>query len=591
MCGIIGVVAKDTRRYESTSISPMLETLSRRGPDDQGEVQFPHCILGQTRLSIIDLSGGHQPMRDNTHPVAITFNGEIYNYRELKKELSQKGHRFSTESDTEVILKAYLEYGANCPNYLEGMFAFAIWDERKEQLFLARDRFGKKPLYYAYDDAGNLIVASEIKALFASGRVKGKINYEAIDNYLHLFYIPPTKTAYQNIFTLPPAHSAVYKNGSLSISRYWTMPINPLEISEEEAKEKLVYLLDEAVRKRMIADVEIGTFLSGGVDSSIITYLAQKHTQKRLKSFSAGFEHYINELPYARKAAKIAGTDHHELQINVNLPEVLAEVCAYYDEPFADSSSVPQYLISKFAHSKVKVVLSGDGGDEVFLGYGWYWKWWNLGRREKLKHPFASRDAYRYHLANIQNFRPLERLALWKNPLHANMPLFITPEDPRLTSMGNINNFDFNVWLPGDILTKVDRSSMMTSLEVRSPFLDTALVEFAFNLPERFKTDRHHGKIILKDMFEGIFGREFMDRRKQGFSAPARDWLRQNDFKEFVYSTLTGPSVEIHSLFRRSFIDSLLNLFYEKSVDRFGYRIWILLCLELWLKSHSKYHV
>lgn len=590
MCGIIGIVGKDTRRYEGVGISPMLDTLARRGPDDQGSMRFPHCVLGQTRLSIIDLSGGHQPMQDNTHPVAVTFNGEIYNYRELKKELLKKGHRFSTSSDTEVILKAYLEYGVDCPKYLEGMFAFAIWDEREGRLFLARDRFGKKPLYYAYDDSGSLLVASEIKALFASGHVKGKLNYEALDNYLHLFYIPPAKTVYQNVFTLPPAHYALYKDGSLSLQRYWTMPINPLKISEREAKEKLAHLLDEAVRKRMIADVEVGTFLSGGVDSSIITYLAQKHTAKRLKSFSAGFEHHINELPYARKAADIAGTDHHELQINVNLPETLSEVCAYYDEPFADSSSVPQYLISKFAHSKVKVVLSGDGGDEVFLGYGWYWKWWNLGMKDKLKHPLASRDAYRYHFTNIQNFQPLEHFALWKNPLRAGAPLPIPPEDPRLTPMGNINNFDFNVWLPGDILTKVDRSSMMTSLEVRSPFLDTALVEFAFNLPEGLKTDRHHGKIILKKMFEDVFGKEFMGRRKQGFSAPAREWLRQSDFKEFVYATLTGPSVKLHTLFRKSFIDLLLDLFYGKGIDRWGYRIWILLCLELWLQSHSNYH-
>ena len=588
MCGIIGIVGE-----KRPSISLALETLNKRGPDARGIEQFSSCTLGHTRLSIIDIANGAQPMRDQKHDVAITFNGEIYNYRELRRELVAKGHTFSTQSDTEVILRSYIEYGERCVEYLDGMFSLAIWNNRDHSLFLARDRFGKKPLYYAYSVDGNFMFGSEIKALFATNSLKGILNFEAIDNFLHLFYIPPNKTIYTNIFSLPPGHCALYTQKKLTVRPYWTLPIRPISIGFDEAKDQLSYLLNNAVKKRMVADVEVGTFLSGGVDSSIVTHLAQLNTQKPIKSFAAGFGQYINELPYAKEASRISGTDHNELQIgsDISLPNILTEICEYFDEPFADSSSVPQYLISKFAHSKVKVVLSGDGGDEAFLGYGWYWKWKTMGQRDRIKHPFASRNAYQYHMTNIQNFHPTERVLLWKNPLHVSAPLGSHIMDPRLSAMENINLWDFRMWLPGDILTKVDRMSMMNSLEVRSPFLDTALIEFAFNLPKEFKSQGNHGKIILKTLFEDVFGEEFMHRRKQGFSAPAKDWLKQKDFREFTYSTLTGSSVHIHALFRASYINTLLNLFYKKGIERLGYRIWILLCLELWLKSHAKYHV
>lgn len=590
MCGIFSITASQ-KSEEKYATDAMLDTLTRRGPDDRRVLSLPGCTLGHTRLSILDLAGGHQPMRDNVHQdVVVSFNGEIYNFKELRGKLEAAGHSFSTNSDTEVILKSYLEYGIDCPKHLDGMFAFIVWDGRTETLFAARDRFGKKPLYYAFDDQNNLLIASEIKTLFASGHLKGVLDPAAIDNYLHLYYVPPSKTIYQNIFVLPPAHSAIYQDGKLSFTQYWQMPIESLNITENEAIDRLKFLLGEAVRKRLVADVEVGAFLSGGVDSSIVTYLAQQCADRPLKTFSAGFGDHINELPYAREAAKIAGTDHHELEIHADLPRVLEEVCAYYDEPFADSSSVPQYLISKFARTKVKVALSGDGGDEAFLGYGWYWKWRNLGWRDRAAAPFSSHNAYRYHLKNIRNFHPLERLALWKNPLHANAPLGAPHYDPRLSPSGNINMFDFAVWLPGDILTKVDRSSMMTSLEVRSPFLDTALVEFAFNLPEQLKTDHRSGKHILKKAFRGVFSDEFLSRRKQGFSAPAAAWLKRKEFREFAYVHLTGNEVKLYALFRKSFIIFLLRSFYENGVERAGYRIWILLCLELWLRSHTQHH-
>jgi len=289
MCGILGIVGANIQMYDDIAVGKILDTLAKRGPDDRGIIRYPQCILAQTRLSIIDLAGGHQPMRDSTAPLTITFNGEIYNYRELRQTLEEKGYTFSTNSDTEVILKAYREYGVECPKYLDGMFAFALWDDAKQQLFLARDRFGKKPLYYGYDQAGNMLFASEIKAIFAAG-IKGVLNPAAIDDYLTLMYIPPWKTAYQNIHTLPPAsHMTVdllnVSTGDLAISQYWWLEKKQVanasrtEPSYHEAKEEVRRLLTEAVRKRMIADVEIGSFLSGGVDSTLVTHLAQSFSK------------------------------------------------------------------------------------------------------------------------------------------------------------------------------------------------------------------------------------------------------------------------------------------------------------------------
>lgn len=599
MCGIIGITGEKAGSYEGKILEKMLGTLSKRGPDDRGILSFPACTIGQTRLSIIDLPSGHQPMRDNTRDMAITFNGEIYNYRELRKELEIKGYAFATNSDTEVILKAYQEYGDESPKHFDGMFAFAIWDNEKKRLFMARDRFGKKPFHYAYDHEGNFVFGSEMKAIFETGRIKGILDYEAIDNYLHLLYIPPYKTVYKNVHPLPPAHTAVYEGGKLSLVRYWSMPYQPITISENEAEEKVRKLVEEAVKKRMVSDVEVGAFLSGGVDSSIIAYLANKHTDKPLKSFSAGFEDYINELPYAREAARIAKTDHHELQMNVNLAETLKKVCAYFDEPFADSSSIPQFLISEFASKKVKVVLSGDGGDEVFLGYGWYWKQYITGGSERIKRllkrqnvgNFFSFDPLHDHVNYVAHMNRLERFLLWKNKKFANAP-FATyfKKSGQLSPVEQINVFDLNMFLPGDILNKVDRCSMMTSLEVRSPFLDHHLAEFVFNLPLEYKTDKRDGKLILKKAYRDIFDDAFLYRRKQGFSAPVKDWLPREDFKKLIYELFIEHEAEIYRFLNGWYVKKMVRRFYEKNDSYHCYRLWVLLCLELWLVSHKQYH-
>lgn len=571
MCGIIGITGKNVKEICPSKISLMLASLSKRGPDDKGTLEFPNCILGQTRLSIIDLASGHQPMKDNQKNIAITFNGEIYNYKELKKDLENKGHKFSTNSDTEVILKSYIEYGHKCLDYFDGMFAFALWNEDTQSLFMARDRFGKKPFYCAFDKEKNFIFASEIKAIFASGRIKGILDRGAIADYLSLMYIPPDKTVYKNIFTLGPAEWAVCHNGILTKQKYWELTYAPLAISYNDAKEEVRRLFAKAIKKRLIADVEIGSFLSGGVDSTLVTAYAQKFLQQPIKTFSLGYGEHINELPYAKEAAEKIGTEHYTLQADENLIETFKQSIAYFDEPHADSSDFPQSLLSALTASKVKVALSGDGADELFMGYGWYTRHQNLSYRahtfEKLfLNPF---QAYVRNISIFSKYAIPPKLAKSK-----------------LNPILKINQFDLTFYLPGQLLTKVDRMGMMHSLEVRSPFLDHHLAEFVFNLPKEYRIE----KKILKDILEEIMPSEFAHRKKQGFGAPVKEWLKEPAFKKLAQESLLSPNTEIYRYLNKKEINTIIEKFYEKKDDLYYYKIWVLLCLELWLQSHKQYH-
>lgn len=588
MCGITGVAGNNTKIYDE-ALNNMLASLSKRGPDDRGTLSFPHCTLGQTRLSVIDLSSGHQPMRDNKRDMAITFNGEIYNYRELKQDLEKKGYSFSTNSDTEVILKAYQEYGKECTKHLDGMFAFAIWDNENDQLFMARDRFGKKPFYYAFDDQNNLIFASEAKAIFASGKIKGVLSKGALDNYLELMYVPPWKSIYENIFVLPPAHSAIHKDNSITIERYWKLTYTPSSLSYEEAKKETRRLLDEAVKKRVIAsDVEVGSLLSGGVDSTFVSLLAQKYLKHPLKTFALGYGDYINELPYAEEASRTIGSEHHTLQASGGLIEELEAVNTYFDEPHADSSDFPQHMISRLAASKVKVALSGDGGDEIFMGYGWHARHMNLSyRKNPFEKLFMSPLRGRVYMTRV--FSPLQRLMLWGSPFRLHKDIFAKGAYQRgIDAIREIITFDLTTYLPGQLLTKVDRTSMMHGLEVRSPFLDTALVEFVYNLPIEYKMDQKGYKIILKDLLSEYMPHKFVYRRKQGFGAPIGKWLREPRMKSYVQDKL-GSDAFIRTIFVSKTIDFLLKDFYNRNNDRRQLKIWTLLCLELWVQSHKQY--
>ncbi|PIT89085.1 MAG: asparagine synthase (glutamine-hydrolyzing) [Candidatus Levybacteria bacterium CG10_big_fil_rev_8_21_14_0_10_36_7] len=596
MCGILGIVGKKTKNYTNEDIKSALSSLSKRGPDDQGVLEYGKCILGQTRLSIIDLSSGHQPMKDNQKDIAVTYNGEIYNYQEIKEALEDKGHIFSTNSDTEVILKSYIEYGDKCLEHFEGMFAFAIWDNEKQELFIARDRFGKKPFYYAFDECGNFIFASEIKALFSLGKIKGDVDFEAIDNFMRLLYIPPYKSIYKNIHTLKPAHYGIIDSEDLNdikIYQYWKLEKKEINISYAEAKEKIKGLFGKSVQRRMISDVEVGSMLSGGVDSTLISYEAQKYMKKPLKTFSVGFGNFINELPFAKEAAEKTGSDHNELIIDANIAEELKKVYEYLDEPIADAAVIPTYLISKLAKEKnTKVLLSGDGADELFLGYGWYVKHWNIGLRHKIENFNLFPKQFKNFLKSVTYISDKERKQLWKNKKYAKSEVITDySNEKKLSDLEKINTYDLNMYLPGDLLPKIDRASMMMSVETRCPFLDKDLVEFVYNIPTEYKTDKKNGKIILKDILGEIMPEEFVNRNKQGFGPPINNWLEKKEMKKLIYDSFVASEASVYSFLNKRYIQKLINKFYNKGDKKHGMKVWIFLCLELWLKNNKKYHV
>jgi asparagine synthase (glutamine-hydrolysing) len=581
MCGIISIIGKDAK---DISLQAALTALSHRGPDDHGTMSFDGAVLGHTRLAIIDLSpAGHQPMRDTTKNVAITFNGEIYNYKELRAELETKGHVFSTQSDTEVILKAYQEYGVECPKKLDGMFAFVIWDDEKQQAFMARDRFGKKPLYYAHTPAGAFIAGSEIKALKAAG-VQPELDPRGIDAYLMLMYVPPWRTIYKNVHTITGGHYAVYKDGVLDVKKYWDLQPSPLSISYDDAKEEVRRLFTESVRKRMIADVEVGSFLSGGVDSTLVTAYAQKLSSNPIKTFSLGYGNAINELPFAEEASKKIGTEHYTLQATNELTQELERILAYFDEPHGDSADFPQHLVSELASRHVKVALSGDGGDELFMGYGWYFQHWHRSKIMQLKAGLFS-NPYKEYLKSITVFPASMRRTLLKDSSVVGQERIDTLVSLGTDSIQNINAYDLSTYLPGQLLTKVDQASMMHGLEVRCPLLDHQLAEFVVQLPQEYKMNRGTGKLLLKDLLAEIMPRAFVDRKKQGFGAPVRTWLKDEKMSAYIDAQFISGA-PIYTYLHEDAVRAFIKRVRASENPKGYYRLWVLLCLAIWLRVH-----
>ncbi len=585
MCGIFAITGKRAPDVSSPTLEAGLRALSHRGPDGSGTMRFAACVLGHTRLSIIDITGGTQPMKDTERDIAVVFNGEIYNYKELRKEMEQKGHHFRTQSDTEVILKAYIEYGEDCAQHLDGMFAFALWDNEKQLMYAARDRFGKKPLYWTHDAAGNILIASEIKALLAMG-VQGELDLNAINDYLTLMYMPPWRSVYKNVHVILPAHYAVAINGTLTSRRYWDLPNSPIHPSYDEAKEEIKRLFSESIRKRMIADVEVGSFLSGGVDSTLVTAYAQRISTHPLKTFSVGYGEYINELPFAKQASDAIGTDHHTLQVTGDLIGELEKTLAYFDEPHADSSDFAQHMLSEMAAKHVKVALSGDGADELFLGYGWYWSYFNTRKIVRLKNILFS-NQYKEHLRNATVFPLSMRRKLFIDRAHATDGNIgqLAAHFPG-NGMQKMNYFDLTTYLPGQLLSKADQTSMMHGLEVRAPFLDYKLAEYVFNLPEEYKVKNSTGKIILKDILEEIMPKEFVHRKKQGFGAPVRLWLQEPQMRAYVEKKL-GKGAQVYAFLREKELQRFTQDVYNSQDAKGYYRLWVLLCLEIWLSQHS----
>jgi asparagine synthase (glutamine-hydrolysing) len=566
------------------------------------------CQLGHTRLSIIDLEGGVQPMKDVSGRYAITFNGEIYNYQELREELLKKGYRFNTHSDTEVIMSAYAEWGARCLDRFRGMFAFAIWDTEKRTLFAGRDLFGEKPLYYAMAPSGPLLIASEIKALLASGLVIPHLDVMSVDAFLAFGYVPPDRTIYENVHTLPPGHYLEWDDHGVRTARYWHARFDTQQITVDDAAVRMRELLQQAVQRQMVADVPVGAFLSGGHDSSTIVALMQKLTSQPVKTFSVGFGEYINELPYARAVAELYQTEHHDIDLGTPpVAQLLQTMADVYDEPFRDPSHIPTYLISQYARQNVKVVLTGDGADELFGGYAWYpvlakstevspsWLVWLVLRSVSrlVGNRIRSLDRYSQAIGMVQRTpntwsRYIKKVSVgngtrrswWAEQSKAPSSYFpgeYYRPPAGTTGMDEVLHFDLMSFLPGDILVKVDRAAMAHGLETRAPFLDRDLVEFSLSLPSVLKVKDGETKVLFKHALKQYWPSILHKRGKQGFAAPFQAWL------EFP---------EVRMLSQRVFADGsklreLLPGVRSEQQHVRNYETWNLLTLGLWLERHG----
>src|SRR5437016_4842564 len=622
MCGITGIVRSDGAQIDRELLARMNDAIRHRGPDDDGFYFGDGAGLAMRRLAIIDLKGGHQPIHNSDRTAWIVFNGEIYNYRELRKQLEARGHRFYTDSDTEAIVHAYDEFGTDCPKYLRGMFAFAIWDERAKSLFLARDRVGKKPLLYAQLN-GQLVFGSEFMALLQHPDVGRDVNYEAIHHYLSFICVPAPLTAYQAIRKLQPGHSLLWKNGEIKLERYWQLDFSrKLSISEEEAGERVVDLLREAVRVRLMSEVPLGAFLSGGIDSSAIVALMAQESSEKIKTFSIGFEEQdFSELHHARRLAEHVGADHHEFIVRPDAMEVLPTLVEHYGEPFADSSAIPSYYVSRETRRHVTVALNGDGGDECFAGYERYAAMRLAERYRKLPGLMRDslvqqaiglipssgtkrsrvRDVKRFlqaaslpkverYLRWISAFTDEAKQRLYSNDLAAETANFrtigiIEPWFAKANGAGIVDASlltDTMTYLPNDLLVKMDIASMTVSLEARSPFLDHHLMEFAASLPEKFKLRRLTTKYLLKRVLKKLVPEENLTRSKMGFGVPINHWFR-GTMQPFLRETLLSEKALSRDLFKADRVRGIIDEHVEGR-DAHEHRLWSLLMLELWFQ-------
>ena len=622
MCGIVGI-ASDTQIKDRTWLASARDSLRHRGPDDAGEwwTDDGRVGLAHRRLSIIDLSpAGHQPMLDEQCGLSIVFNGEIYNFPELRAELEQRGYGFRSSSDTEVLLAAYDAWGTDCLSRLNGMFAFALYDARKQTVFLARDRAGEKPLFY-HLDRGTLHFGSELKALLADPTLPRRINPEALDCYLAMGYVPGERCMLQGFNKLPPAHALMFdlQAGSAKVWRYWQLP----ELSAQAAAgpvdevvllDELESLLEDAVRRQLVADVPVGVLLSGGVDSSLVTAMAVR-ASSQVQTFTIGFPGHaaLDEIGHARLVASHFGTRHTELMAEPTTADFLPRLAHQFDEPMVDSSMIPTFLVSQLVGQKCTVALGGDGGDELFGGYGHYSRLlWMQGRLGWIPRPLrqAMSNATGRHLplgfggGNVRTWvqalgvdlqRGLPLIASYFDATtrrqlmaqHAGWELVAeaihrerVPHHPDL--LQRATRMDFGNYLAEDILVKVDRASMLNSLEVRAPLLDYRLIEFAFGrVPSNLKATQLDKKILLKRLTARVLPPQFDRQRKQGFSIPLAEWLKAGPFRNLFWEVLLDDSC----LFDRSIVLELL-----KGQDRGrsnGERLFALVLFELWRKDYQ----
>ncbi|RMH34609.1 MAG: asparagine synthase (glutamine-hydrolyzing) [Acidobacteria bacterium] len=622
MCGILGFITQSKAKAEESwaKLETMCELIKHRGPDERGMLVKDNVALGMQRLSIIDLKGGSQPIFNEDRSLAVIFNGEIYNYRELKSRLEKSGHCFKTNSDTETIVHSYEEFGTDCVHYLRGMFAFAIYDFKNRTLFLARDRVGKKPLFYCITQDGDFVFGSELKVLLEYGKIDREIDLAALDAYLTFGYVPEEFCIFKNIKKLPPGHFLIYQNGQVKQQRYWDFVYSSDRKPKTEAEyiEVLREKLKEAVKVRLISEVPLGAFLSGGIESSSVVAMMSKLLEKPVKTFSIGFnEDTFNELKFARIAAKHFQTDHHEFIVTPDFVKVVDELVWHFDEPFADSSALPTYMVSKMAREHVTVVLSGDGGDELFAGYTRY-----LGAKKKkslqkmpqfLKQglqvagkvlPHSMRGKYylynisldfiNSYIDSVSCFNDLRKNLLYtpefKKGLNGNLGAGrkVYQEIAQTVSTGNpIDNLlylDSKTYLPSDILVKVDRMTMAVSLEARAPLLDQEFIEFVGTIPASLKLKGDETKYIFKKAMEGVVPKEILYRKKQGFGVPINEWINAQ-LKDQITEILNDKRTAQRGYFKQKYIKTLLEEHNKGRRDQSA-ALWTLWMLELW---HRKF--
>lgn len=624
MCGITGFISTDRNAPDGPRadlLDRMCASIVYRGPDEQGTLVRGRAALGMRRLSIIDIKSGQQPMFAAEGDLAIVYNGEIYNFQQVREELIKLGHSFKTNSDTEVIIHAYEQFGEACLKKLRGMFAFAIWDRRDESLFIARDRVGKKPLFYSLLDNGEFVFGSELKTLLVHGGLKREVELAALDAYLSFGYVPEEFCILKGVRKLLPGHFLRFENGKVETKKYWDFDLTrPIEDrSENDWKEELREKITEAVKIRLISEVPLGAFLSGGVDSSTIVGTMARLSDRPVKTFSIGFrEDSFDELKYARVAAKHFDTKHHEFIVTPDLFDVIGDMVWHFDEPFADQSSLPTYMLSKMAREHVTVVLSGDGGDELFAGYERYVidqtrdKFASvppvirggLMRRVSAALPHGARgknflhnvslDSIDRYIDSVSAFNGPRKAMLYSRDLLWSLNGNAFAGETVFSTHGNVSGMpdalarllylDSKTYLPGDILTKVDRMTMANSLEARVPLLDHELIELVASMPSSLKMKGTETKYILKKAMEGIVPSEILYREKQGFGVPIGQWIN-DQLRDRINDDLANGRATGRGYFNAAYIGTLLK---EHATGRRDHSnlLWNLWMLELWFRRY-----
>lgn len=635
MCGIVGYLNLNGEHLDGNDalVGRMCHAITHRGPDEDGQIVIDSAALGMTRLSIIDLKTGQQPIANEDKSIWIVFNGEIYNFHELQKLVREKGHTLSTNSDTETIVHLYEEYGVDCLRYLEGMFAFAIWDRNKKRLFVARDRMGEKPLHWGIFD-GQFIFGSEIKGILTHPAARKELDAKALKRYLAFEYVPAPNSIFKGINKLLPAHYLIVENGEVKIHNYWQPETTVKDISEKEARQELLSLLEKSIELRLISDVPLGVFLSGGIDSSGIAAIAAKVSGKKLRTFSIGFaDRSFDESEHAEKVARHIGSEHNVVVFDPNLAfETMSELWEYLDEPMADASIVPTFFLSKMTKRHVTVALAGEGGDELFGGYPTYqahqyaniWRAVpkplrrgliepmlkslpvslnNLSFDYKVKRFIQSVDEplIRRHLRWMGAFPTSVHNQLLSREILAELngsaaefeeDLFHAPGMERIIMPSNgsttdlvetATRLDLSTYLPDDLLVKSDRASMAASLEVRLPFLAYPLVEFALSLPSSLKVSGLTTKYLLRRTVAPYLPQDILKRPKKGFGIPVAKWIKA-EFRPIVDELLSEEFLGQQGIFNSGYVRDLLRQHDEGRADR-RKELWTLLMFQWWWRK------